>query len=123
METTFYLRPGLTWHDGVPFTPQDFIFARRVNIARVEWGLAIYASPEDNPTEEIIAPDEQTLIFRWRQPYVDAATPSLRPLPQHILGPVLDQGIPDALGSHPYWTTDLSAPAHTASVPGTRELS
>src|SRR5439155_1245582 len=79
METVFRLRPNLTWHDGSPLTAQDFIFARRVNIARIEWGLAINASPEDSLTEEILAPDERTVIFRWRQPYVDGATPALRP--------------------------------------------
>jgi peptide/nickel transport system substrate-binding protein len=107
METTFHLRGGLSWHDGTPFSAQDFLFARRVNMTSVEWGLAINASPETAITEEIVAPDERTLVFRWRQPYVDAATPSLRPLPRHILGPVLDQGIPDALGSHAYWTTEF----------------
>src|SRR5436309_1705432 len=106
METVFRLRPNLTWHDGSPLTAQDFIFARRVNIARIEWGLAINASPEDSLTEDILAPDERTVVFRWRQPYVDGATPALRPVPQHILGPVLDQGVPDALGSHAYWTTE-----------------
>jgi peptide/nickel transport system substrate-binding protein len=107
METTFRLRPGLTWHDGTPLSAQDFIFARRVNLTSVEWGLAINASPENTLTEEIVAPDERTLVFRWRQPYVDAATPSLRPLPRHILGPVLEAGVPDALGSHTYWTTEF----------------
>lgn len=105
METTFRLRPGLTWHDGTPFSAQDLIFARRVNLARVEWGLSINASPEDTLTEEITAPDDRTLVFRWKQPYIDAATPSLRPLPRHILGPVVEAAVPDALGSHSYWTT------------------
>ena len=106
METVFRLRSGLTWHDGSPFTAHDLVFGRRVNLARVEWGLAINASPEDNLTEEITAADDRTVVFRWKQPYFDAATPSLRPVPRHILGPILDQGIPDALGSHAHWTTE-----------------
>src|SRR5204863_2626903 len=30
METTYTLRPNLTWHDGAPLTPEDFVFALRV---------------------------------------------------------------------------------------------
>lgn len=30
METTYRLKPNLTWHDGVPLVADDFVFARRV---------------------------------------------------------------------------------------------
>src|SRR5947199_7317721 len=30
METTYRLRPGLTWHNGQPLTADDFVFAWRV---------------------------------------------------------------------------------------------
>src|SRR6266498_3918700 len=30
METTYRLRPGLTWHDGQPLTADDFVFAWQV---------------------------------------------------------------------------------------------
>src|SRR5687768_5423502 len=30
MDTTYVLRPGLTWHDGVALTAQDFLFASRL---------------------------------------------------------------------------------------------
>lgn len=108
METVFRLRPGLTWHDGTPFTADDYVFTRRANTARMEWGLSVSSiSPvEHRAIEEIAAPDARTVVFRWRQAYVQAGTIELRPLAQHILGPVLDQGMSDAFGSHPYWTTE-----------------
>src|SRR5215212_5346804 len=30
METTYTLRPGLTWHDGAPFTTQDMVLSWRM---------------------------------------------------------------------------------------------
>src|SRR5581483_1099993 len=30
MQTTYTLRPNLTWHDGEPLTPSDFVFAWHV---------------------------------------------------------------------------------------------
>lgn len=107
METVFRLRPGLVWHDGTPFTAEDFVFTRRANTARIEWGLSVSSiSPIEHRTvEEIGAPDPQTVVFKWKQLYIDAATPDLKPLARHILEPVLDQGIADAFGAHPYWTT------------------
>jgi peptide/nickel transport system substrate-binding protein len=108
METVFRLRPGLTWHDGTPLTADDFVFARQANTLRMEWGLSVSSiSPIEHRTiDEIVAPEPGTVVFRWKQPYIDAAAPEIKPLPRHILGPAIEQGVPEIFGSHPYWTTE-----------------
>jgi peptide/nickel transport system substrate-binding protein len=107
METTFRLRPGLVWHDGAPFTAEDFIFTRRANAARMDWGLSVSSiSPVEHRTiDEIVAPDARTVVFKWKQLYIDAGTPDVKPVPRHILEAVLDQGVSEAYGAHAYWTT------------------
>src|SRR5205809_1613965 len=52
METVYRLRQGLTWHDGTPLTAEDFVFARRVDAARIEWGQGS-ATDEFRLLEEI----------------------------------------------------------------------
>jgi peptide/nickel transport system substrate-binding protein len=105
METVYPLRPGLTWHDGTPLVAEDFAFAARVQKARVQWGH-IQNSAELLQIEEVLAPDSQTVVFRWRQTFTEAAGPLLFPAPRHILGAVFEQGDPDAFASQPYWTTE-----------------
>jgi peptide/nickel transport system substrate-binding protein len=105
METTYRLRPGLTWHDGTPLTAEDFVFARRVDAARIEWGQGS-ATDEFRLLDEVAAPDSRTLLMRWKQPYTEAAIPALMPRARHILEFALDQGQPEAFGAHPYWTAE-----------------
>ncbi len=106
METTYRLKPNLTWHDGKALTPEDYVFAHKLTAQRIEWGLSSSSINllEHRTIASVTAPDDRTVVIRWRGPYPQAATPSLTAMPQHILGPVLDQGS-EALGSHPYWTT------------------
>jgi peptide/nickel transport system substrate-binding protein len=105
METTYRLRPGLTWHDGTPLSAEDFVFAWRV-YATPEFGVA--SAPPVSVIEEVVAFDALTVLVRWRQPFPDAGTldaTEFPPLPRHILGePLLrDQG---TFASHPFWTTE-----------------
>src|SRR5436309_1263188 len=53
METTYKLRPGLTWHDDQPLTADDFAFAWRVYRTR---SLPFLATPQDQ-MEQVTAPD------------------------------------------------------------------
>jgi peptide/nickel transport system substrate-binding protein len=108
METTYRLKPGLTWHDGAPFSADDMVFAREVNVARLQLGLAIVSTGETRAIEDVLAPSSDLVVIRWRQPYADAAVPSLRPLPRHVLETALERAAadPQALGAHPYWTTE-----------------
>jgi ABC-type transport system substrate-binding protein len=104
METTYRLREGLVWHDGVPLTAEDMVFAQRVNAARIEWGLSVSAmSPVEHRTiDAVLAPDPRTVVIRWRQAYAPAVAPEMRPLPRHLLEATLDHGQPELLGSHSY---------------------
>ena len=104
METTYRLRPGLTWHDGQPLTAGDFVFGRSVRAAITDWGLE-NPSTEARQIEDLLAPDPLTIVVRWKQIYLEAETAGLTPFPEHILAGLLQQGVPEAFASHPHWTT------------------
>src|SRR5687767_6804908 len=57
METRFRLRPGLAWHDGIPLSAEDFVFAWRV-YATPTFGHATSAPVVY--MEEVLAPDPDT---------------------------------------------------------------
>jgi peptide/nickel transport system substrate-binding protein len=105
METVYRLKTDLTWHDGTPFSAEDFVLGHRARVAKIEWAQA-QPTLESRIVEEVRSDDARTLIVTWSQPYADAATLALDPLPRHILGDLLERGAADAFGSHPYWTTD-----------------
>ena len=103
METTWVLRPGLTWHDGAPLTSDDVVF---------DW--QVRSTPEFVPAadlrliEAVVAPDARTVIVKWKAPFVSAddsgnlgATVSA--LPRHILGEAFSQQTPEQFASHPYF--------------------
>ena len=106
METTYRLRPNLTWHDGAPLTAEDFVFAWRV-YASPEIGLG--SSPPLNLMEEVVAVDGQTILFRWRQPFADAGDLQARdfpPLPRHLLETPFSTMSSDAFVALPFWLTE-----------------
>ena len=105
METVYRLKPGLTWHDGAALSAEDFVLGHRSRAARIAWAQR-QPSLEARQIEDVTAEDALTVVVRWRQPNADAATLELEPLPRHILAGPLEQGSPDAYGSHPYWTTE-----------------
>ena len=109
MRTTYTLRPNLTWHDGQPLTSDDFVFAWRV-YSHPELGLA--GQPPMSAMAEVAAIDRERFVINWKSLYADADTLSaldreMPALPQHILGPVLDQ-MPiagrDSFVTHPFWS-------------------
>ncbi len=108
METTYHLRPNLTWHDGTPLTGDDFVFTYQADDTGIQWGIRENAvSPvEHRAIDQVTAPDPRTVVIRWKQLYRDAAAPDLKVLPRHILEPAIAQGQSDVLGGHPYWTTE-----------------
>ncbi len=65
---TFHLRPGVTWHDGRPFTAGDvkFTFDRlldpEVRAASLRQAFAELEACE--------VQDEHTVVLRWKRPYV-----------------------------------------------------
>lgn len=103
METTHRLKPNLTWHDGTPLSAEDFVFGWRV-YATPELGRA--RSTPFAQMEEVAAPDERTVVIRWKQPYPDAArmNDSFQSLPRHILERPLRELDSGAFVDHPFWT-------------------
>lgn len=64
METSYRLKPNLTWHDGTALSAEDFVFAYRVYATPA---LGAATSPPIGLMEEVLAPDDHTLVIRWRQ--------------------------------------------------------
>lgn len=84
MQTTYKLRPNVTWHDGTPLTSKDFLFA---------WTMT--RDPEIpvqrrivNLIERLDTPDPTTLVIEWTStyPFANAVIEEdLGPLPGHLL--------------------------------------
>lgn len=108
METTHHLKPNLTWHDGTAFSAQDFVFSWRV-YSNPELGHA--NSAPFNAIDDVTAPDDRTLLIRWRRPYPDAAALIERdrefpPLPRHLLQGAFASADAETFISNPFWTRD-----------------
>src|SRR5207302_454527 len=110
METTWKLRPGVTWHDGAPFTTADLVFT--VTASRdpelPEFGSPVFAS-----IDRIETPDPLTITVFWKKPFIDAdamfspgpgsAPGYAEPMPEHILGSIYGEE-KSRVRESPYWT-------------------
>jgi peptide/nickel transport system substrate-binding protein len=105
METTYTLRPNLTWHDGKPLTAEDFVFAWQVYAAP---GLGQSDQLPQSLMEEVAAPDPRTVVFRWKRLYPDAEAMGVtfQALPRHVLSAAFESGASDALVNHAFWSND-----------------
>jgi peptide/nickel transport system substrate-binding protein len=106
METTYRLRPGLTWHDGAALTAEDFAFASRVYSTP---DMGVSASVPIRYVERVEAVDPRTVVFRWKQPYAGAGglhSLELPPLPRHILERPFVEREPDSFVAHPFWVAE-----------------
>jgi peptide/nickel transport system substrate-binding protein len=103
METTYTLRPNLTWHDGQPLTAEDFVFSWRA-YASPALGLA-HAAPI-SLMDEVLAPDPLTVTIRWNAQHAKAGilTEEFPPMPRHILEAQLQTMAPEAFAALPFWT-------------------
>ena len=109
METTYRLKPNLTWHDGQPLTAEDFVFAWQV------YRTPEYGQDRSRPIvwmTSVQAPDSLSLVIRWSQRFADAdklgslSGNMFPPLPRHLLA----QAHSDSGGSgeqflpnNPFW--------------------
>ncbi len=103
MITVYKLRPGLKWHDGKPYTAQDF-----------EFGWQIAKHPEfpmpDRLVPELIAkietPDDRTIVIHWNDLYNEAYAVQythVRAFPRHLLQEAFNAGDMKAFANLPAW--------------------
>ena len=97
---TFYLRRGVTWHDGKPFGADDVVatFAKLLDDKGRTASMRTYFS-------ELLAVDrvdDFTVRLRWKQPYfmVLDVLDDLPIMPAHIIGPLSAVDFADA-GKNP----------------------
>jgi len=104
MDVTWRIRPGIKWHDGVPFTSADIKFT-----------VEAINSPDYNPEstdgfdriESVETPDSLTAVVRYREVYAPYALQFIRgALPRHVLAGRDIDGAQDynrnPLGTGPY---------------------
>jgi peptide/nickel transport system substrate-binding protein len=108
MQTTYRLRPNLTWHDGQPLTADDFVFAYQVYTTKA---ITMFSQQPQDQMESVTAPDPQTLVIAWKSLYPRAgllAQSTFGPLPRHILAEPFaavqqDAANADAFANLRYW--------------------
>jgi peptide/nickel transport system substrate-binding protein len=110
METTWRIREGARWHDGVPFTTEDLLFSVRVGDDKE---LAVFRHLAFDLIETVDAVDARTVTVRWKQPYIGAdkmfslgSSGFAWPLPRHVLERPFTEN-KAAFLQLPYWTTDF----------------
>ncbi len=111
METTYRLRPNLTWQDGTPLTADDFVFALEVYKTP---DLGVLRSPPIAQMDEIRAPDARTLVIQWNALFPNAGIMSriggsgsggFQALPRHILNQPYREDSAETFANNPYWST------------------
>lgn len=107
METTLKIRAGAMWHDGTALTPDDFVWSFRVLNDRE---LPIFRNAAYGFIESVEAVDRQTLLTRWKQPFIRAdkmwSESMGTPLPKHILEQVYAEDKAN-LQNHPWFTSEF----------------
>lgn len=103
METTYRLRPGIKWHDGTPFSPQDFAFGQEVQVDRK---VPYQYRRQAEYIDRFQIPDDRTLVVHWNAPYRLANSlirTDLYPLPRHILESLYRAGDYERFNNDPWW--------------------
>lgn len=108
MDVTWKLRPGVTWHDGVPFTSAD-----------VKFTVDAINSPSYNPEStdgfdritSVDTPDSLTAVVHYKEAYAPYEIQFVRgALPKHVLeGKDIDNATEynrNPLGTGPYKVTE-----------------
>ena len=107
METTWTLRPNLTWHDGTSLTTEDLLFAVQVGQDRElpDFGHAGFAAMAGAR-----AVDSRTITVEWKEPFIQADKmfnwAHALPLPRHLLEDAYLNNKP-AFTQHRYWTHEF----------------
>jgi peptide/nickel transport system substrate-binding protein len=104
MQVTWKLKPDVKWHDGASATASDFVFGMQILRDR---DLPFRQNRSASLISEMRAPDPQTLIVDWMQPYAYAnvSAPIDTPaVPEHILGDLYAAGDKQAITNSLYWS-------------------
>ena len=105
MSVTYKVRPGVTWHDGTPFTADDIAFSWEV--------CRDPGVPNGNQTtvrliDNVVVLDAQTAVATFSQtyPYADRLEHrELFTLPKHLLDKAYRES-KETLTAQPYFTSD-----------------
>ncbi|HEY3117312.1 MAG TPA: ABC transporter substrate-binding protein, partial [Chloroflexota bacterium] len=100
METTWKLRPNAVWHDGEPITAADVLFVYELER---DQELPFFADLGWRSAQDISAPNDHTVVIRWRQTLIRADAMFKEIRPRHILEPAYRADNLSVL-QHPYWT-------------------
>lgn len=104
METTWTIREGALWHDGVPFTAADVAFTARITMdPDVPWlPDAVFRY-----VDTVEAPDARTVRVLWREPFIRPYLLHFNPsFPRHLLETSY-RGDRETFLNLPYWTTEF----------------
>jgi peptide/nickel transport system substrate-binding protein len=107
MELTWKLRTDARWHDGTPLSAEDFVLG--IQIAK-DPDLPLPHTGGVLLVREVVAPDPETLVVRWAEPYFAAneGTPAEFPaVPRHIVADLYHQGDQKAFINSPYWAREF----------------
>lgn len=104
MDTRFTIRPGVTWHDGTPYTTRDLLFTYEVSLDR--------ELPQSIPValtylDRVEAVDARTMTIHWKGPFIQADRfPDSAAMPAHILEKPYREDKQTFLG-HPYMSNEF----------------
>jgi peptide/nickel transport system substrate-binding protein len=106
METTWQIKPGVTWHDGTPLTSDDLVFTLEIVRDRE---LAALRNRNYDLIDSVANPDPRTITVSWSRTFINAdqlfTVPLALPVPKHLLEEAFrtDKA---TLTEHPYWTDE-----------------
>lgn len=106
MELTWKLRPNIVWHDGTPLTAEDFVFGFKVGL---DGELFARGTATLRAIEEVVAPDPQTVVVRWKELNILAnamGRNTIVPIPRHVLASLYETGSKQVIAASPYWMKD-----------------
>ena len=110
MEVTWKLRPNVKWHDGQPLKAEDLMLGMRMvqdkelGLAQASWLQSISA---------FAAPDPQTFVLSWSEPYFLANQVLPKEIPAvatHIVGQLYEDAVKSGdrqpFLNSPYWAAE-----------------
>lgn len=103
METTWRLREDIRWHDGARFGAEDVVFTSRLE---QDTEIAVFRTSAYNSIESVEALDSNTVLVKWKQPFIDADTMFTSPAPRHLLEDAYSTNKAN-LTLLPYWHQDF----------------